>query len=369
MIYSFNSKDNVIFSVIKSAFELSDTAIYKSIAAEFDVLLHRLQIKKISYESLKSALTPTQEKGKFEMCFVVDTTQISESSYGYTVFEKLLPLLKNKSTFSILCGDYIDVLNHPDSQIFLKQLLNNSITQSNPTKYQYSNQYFLIYFNRLTQNQYQSIVDALSVYSWFVGYVDVTYDSYFKSYISHVLVHSFIKNENVIITSHPSDCSDDENLNSIGYPFKENGFSVISINEDSFHLFLSYKIDSLSPDQEDISFSFNALFPKYISLSDLKFEVSKDKWEKYLTICDAKNGKKGDIVKKLGFDVDDMERFKREIYKHICMNYIYNLEYNGYCLKFNVRIELITLSGNKRKTTIALMYTPDDNEISIITLT
>lgn len=366
MIYSFNSKDNVIFPVIKSAFELSDTAIYKSIAAEFDVLLHRLQIKKVSYESLKSALTPTQEKGKFEMCFVVDTTQISESSYGYTVFEKLLPLLKNKSTFSILCGDYIDVLKHPNSQIFLKQLLNDSITQSNHTKYQHSNQYFLIYFNRLTKNQYQSIVDALSVYSWFVGYVDVTYDSYFKSYISHVLAHSFIKNENLIITSHPSDYSDDENLNSLGYPFKENGFSVISINEDSFDLFLSYKIDSLSLDQEDISFSLNALFPKYTSLSDLKFEVSKDKWEKYLTLCDVG---KGEIVKKLGFDVDDMERFKREIYKHICMNYIYNLEYNGYCLKFNVRIELITVSGNKRKTTIALMYTPDDNEISIITLT
>ena len=92
MIYSFNSKDNVLFPVIKSTFELSDADIFKAIAAEFDVLLHRLQIKKISYKSLKAALIPTQEKGKFEICFVIDSTQISNSFYGYTVFEKLLPL-------------------------------------------------------------------------------------------------------------------------------------------------------------------------------------------------------------------------------------------------------------------------------------
>lgn len=77
--------------------------------------------------------------------------------------------------------------------------------------------------------------------------------------------------------SHPSDHSDDENINVRGLPFEANGFKIISINEDSYGAFLSYKLESQIPDKEDVGFSFNALFPRFDSFEKIELHISDDK--------------------------------------------------------------------------------------------
>ena len=266
-------------------------------------------------------------------------------------------------------GDYIDISNKgSESQVNLFYMLAEQMVVYNPTEYRCSNQYFLIYFNRLTNNQRERIVEKLSQNSWFIGYVDVTHSSCFKSYISYVLIHMCIKCENQIILGHPSDYSDDENINMIGYPFEENNFFIKSINEESFFSFLSYKIETEVPDEEDVSFSFNALFPRFDTINKLHLEVSDKKWKEYLT--KNEKGKKGALLQSIGYGVDDKERFIREVYKLICSNYIYNLQKDEYGnLKFNVCVDMLTIHGNYRKTTIALKYLPNSGEMSIITVT
>lgn len=79
---------------------------------------------------------------------------------------------------------------------------------------------------------------------------------------------------------------------------------------------------------------------------------------------------KGQIIELLGYDSTDKEQFINEVFKHICANYIYNLRENEYGdLMFNVCVELPTINGNFRKTTIALKYHPDIGTIDIITVT
>lgn len=208
---------------------------------------------------------------------------------------------------------------------------------------------------------------GLYPYSWFTGFIDVTYSSYFKSYISNILVQVGIKNKNTVIMSHPEDCLDEENMNVRGFPFEESGFKIISINDNSYGAFLSYKIESEVPDKEDSGFSFNALFPKFDSFEKIELHISDDKWNKYLT--NKENGK-GHIIEVFGYDFCDKERFRKEVYKRICANYIYNLKKNEHGdLMFNVCVELPTVNGHIRKTTVALKYFPDTGIIEVVTIT
>lgn len=370
MIHIFNAKDNVMYLVIKSSLGLSDEEVYKIIQNEFSVLQKRLLCKKVHYERLKGALVPNQEADMYETCLVVDWTKINDNNYGWTVFNALLPLLDKNSTYSILCGDYIDNLGTADtsSQYYLKIALAEVLNQCNGSRYQHSSQYFLIYFNRLTENQRAIIVEGLLKYPWFTGFADVTHESRFKSYISFILVHAFIKQGRQIIASHPSDYSDEENINMSGYPFEENGFSFVSINEESFMPFLSYKIESILPDEDDVSFSLNVLFPKFDSIKKLKFVISDKKWYEYLT--STEEDKKGMLLRTIGYGPNDRDAFIRDIYKKICASYIYNLRQNDYGdLLFNVCVDLPTVNGNYRKTLIALKYYPNSGEMSIVTVT
>ena len=173
---------------MKSCFALNENDVYKTIQDGFVMLQKQLALKGISYDSLKGALIPNQDKDKYEACFVIDSTQIASSDYGYHVFEKLIPLLDKESTYSILCGDYIDFLYkyRSDSQHILHSEMNNVLARCHKSNYKHSGQFYLIYINRLTGSQRLKIVEGLYPYSWFTGFADVTHSSCFKSYISKV---------------------------------------------------------------------------------------------------------------------------------------------------------------------------------------
>lgn len=369
-IYTFNAKSSLLYPVMKSYFELSDDVVFDIIKNEFDIMIERLSLKKINYSSLKSALVPSQNKDWFETCLVIDTSQLDVNDYGYYVFEKLIPLLDKESTYSILCGDYIDILHDDnDSQFKLKQILNDILYRCNPSKYKYSGQYYLIYFNHLTGNQRWNIVENLMKYPWFTGFVDLKYQSLFKSYISNILINLCIKCRNKIIVSHSSDRCDNENVNEYGYPFEENGFELISINNDSFDSFLSYKIESFVPDEDDIGFSFNALFPKFDSFDKLNLCIPEERWNRYLNVKDELKNK-GGIIERLGYDISDMDKFIKDVYKKICSNYLYDLRENEYGkLLFNVCMEFSTINGHLRRTKVGLKYYPDIGIIEIETIT
>lgn len=369
MIYTFNAQDFLLYPVMKSSLELSDLDVYKTILQEFSKLEHRLQQKNISYSSLKRALVPNQDVDKFETCFVFDSSQMDVCMYGYAIFDILLPLLDKDSTYSVLCGDYINTLRDvEDSDLKLRSALGEGLVRCNRTKYHYSSQYYLIYINRLTGNQRWKIVESLLAYPWFTGFVDVTHESLFKTYISFILAHSFIKCKKRIISSHPSDYQDHENVNMLDLPFEKHGFSFSSINEESYGPFLSYKIDGSVPYEEDVGFSLNTLFPRFDSLHKLKLAVEDKKWYEYLTSLDP--ARKGKVLQSIGYGPDDRNKFLKDIYDKICSSYIYNLQENNHgVLMFNVCIDLPTINGNNRKTTIALKYFPESGEMWIVTVT
>lgn len=92
MIYTFNAKGCILYPVMKSYFELSDDDVYKTIQD------------------------------------------------GCYVFEKLIPLLDKESTYSILCGDYIDLSSkyQASSQLQLRYEMNKVLSRCHESEYRYS---------------------------------------------------------------------------------------------------------------------------------------------------------------------------------------------------------------------------------------
>ena len=367
MIYVFNAKDSISYPMVKKHFRLNDQDVYKMILQDFRKLNERLELKHIRYADLKSALIPNQDKNKQEICLVVDSSKIDSSDYGCFVIDKILPILDQKSTYSILCGDYIDNALLPDAQEALRFALEEVLEKYNDSTFLHSTQYFLIYFNRLSNEQKKAIVEALRPYSWFTGVADVTYQSYFKSYLSYILVPCCIKCKKTFIVPHPEDYPDEANANVRNFPFEKYDFSLVSINGESYWTFLHYKIESILIDKDDIGFSFNALFPKFTSLGQLALNISDETWTKYLV--DKELGK-GKIVESLGYGANDKEAFMSSILMKIQRSYIYNLRQNEYGdLLFNVCVELPTIHERIRKTTIALRYHPDTGKMDVVTIT
>lgn len=364
LIYTLNTRDNFSIELMKSYFNLDNKEVFVSLNTEFDLCIKRLKMKDINYYDLKKALIPNQDKDKKEICLVFDREQMG-SWYGREVFTYLLPLFNKESTYSIFHGDYIDRARQKDSQDELKNLLFENLVEINKTKWIESNQFYLVYFNCLSNKSIINIIEGLKDYKGFIGYKDVSYRSIFKSYIGTILVNLAIKNKDNIILSHSEDYKDEENVNIVGYPFEKNGFRVVSINELSYINFLSYKIESLYIDEDDMQNSFNILSKRPSTISNMKLIVKNKKWKKYLTVESGK----GEITKSLGYLVDDKERFIKEIKNRIDRSYIYNLTINENGMKFNVCVEHPTIGGHIRKTVVALKYCDILKRIRVITIT
>ena len=367
MIYTFNNVGYVLYSVAKDCFELTDKQVYSMIQQEFEKMKSRLKQKGINYDDLKKALIPNTVESRHELCLFFDRTLIEDSYYGRVIFEKLLPILHKESEYSILVGDYIDVFDKQrDSQDVLYKAMSDVITICNESDFKHTCQYYLIYFSNIGNTEAAKIIDTFSSSREFYGYAYLDYNSAFKSYLSRILVSECVKYKKTIISSHPSDYLDSENIQMRPYPYIENGFTFVSINDESYEPFLHYKIESIVPDKDDIGFCFNALFPKFDSIEKLKVVVSDDKYYKYLIT--EKNGK-GKILSMLGFDETNKSHFEKQICEKVSQNYIYNLEYlvEHDVYKFNICIEFPQKDGGVRKAIAGFKYFCESGELFLIT--
>ena len=218
------------------------------------------------------------------------------------------------------------------------------------------------YINNLTTLHKDTIISSLKNYSAFVGYVDTTFMSLFKSLISRSLISICIKHKDTMILRHEDDIDDNENINNCGYKFEKYGFNYISIKQMYYDLFLTYKIESILADQEDLDYSIKAIAPHY-EIGTSSIYVDKNKME-YLNL------EKDGLMEKLNlkdYTSDDLETLIRD---QINNTYFYNLEYleKFSTPKFNVSLELETIEGKKRKVLVALKYSDNIDSFNLITM-
>lgn len=360
-IFCIDARNNILLETLQGYFNLDTKQIFDEINRMFTEMISVLSSKNIKYENLKSALIPRPDRN--EIVFVFDTLKIESAWYGNEVFKNIIPLFDKKSNHSVLCGDF---LGNYSSQERLFKEFTNSLTKVRQYKYQHSSQYFFVYINNLSDEMYNNFNQSLLIYEPYIGYIELNYASFIKTYISTILTNCFIKHNNIILTSHEDDRDNTEDVNMTGYPFEKYGYSCKSMQSMLYSVFLSYKIERnvYKGFESDTLFSLNAITSNVLSLDNFKIVINEGKL-KYL-----KENKSGKLKKATLIDFDKTE-LETLIKNKINSNYIYNMVYldEHDTLKFNMVIETVTSDTKEKvKLTLALEYIPKNNELRLITM-
>lgn len=359
MIHLLNTRSSIFFDVLQRSFRLDSIELNKEINFMFNNTVKAIKAKKIDYGKLKNTLLPAH-KGYKEYVFIFDSTKIESNWYGLEVFRKLFSSIKHDNTLSFLFGD---IISRSLNQRKLAEIIFENVKFFHPTTFQCSEQYFVIYINHISNDQINDIESSLVNYEPFIGSVDATFHSRLKLLLSLCLSSLCIKYKDKVILPHESDRDDSENVNLVGYPYEDYGFKLYSVNEVSYGLFLSFRIDSVYIGEHDQEFSLSAIAHGSLPLSECDVIVPQAKLE-YL-----KNAK-GDILRRLGLYECSADEMAEIIKKKFSQAHLYNLKYSQEYMTstFNIFIESKTVDGAYAKTMISLKYLPDVGAVQIVTL-
>lgn len=356
-IHVLNTHSSVLFTILRGRYHLNDIELNEEIFHLYRQTKQRLNEKNICYEKLKSALIPSTQKYK-EFAFVFDTHKTQDTWYGWEVFNKLLPLLNRNSTQSFRLGDITADCVHSE---IIREILFKSMKIINDTNFEYPGQYYVVYINHITNHEVKHIENTLREYPAYIGNVDVTFRCSLKLILSICLCSAFIKHKNYFIQAHPSDVEDSENLNMAGYDFSAHGFKYISVNSDSYDIFLNFRIDAGRIEKEEHDFSLLSISENIISLSECNIVVSKDKFD-YL------QQEKGEILLRLG--IKSRNDIQRIIKENLSFSSLYNLNFspNYNESKFNIFAESLTMENSPAKSMVSLKYLPNKNTVFLVTM-
>jgi len=356
-IYTLDARDNITLDVISSAFGIDKKEMHAVINEDFNHCLTMLKDLGVNYSNLKNALIPAGNKK--EIVFVFENTKTGSASYGDQIMEKIISQFDKKGSHSILLGDYIDRGNFGQA---LRQEFFDHIQTKKNIRYHSSDQFYMVYINNLAEGTVIAFDQQLSSYNAYSGYLDLTYSSWLKTYLSTILIKAYVKSQNIIIAA--NEFSGKEIPYS--FPFKKYGFRTIGIQSRHYGLFLSYKIERkvFKKVEEDVAFSISAISTDMLDLPTFEIIIEELKLQ-YL------REKKTDNLQRAGFLNLDRNTLAERIREKIFSNYIYNLcilpEHGT--IKFNVMIETERAdTGNPMKLLVALEYISTKKQLRLLTM-
>jgi hypothetical protein len=340
-ILTLNARGSLLLPMIRDYFNLDSTSVRREIEMAYRKTVDLLSRKGVDYIKLRAALAP--KGGSAEVVFIFD----SEIEYGPEPFRRVLRMLDQQHSCSILTGDLIGL-----PQDLARNLLGKYVKWFKRPKLLHSSQLYGIYINNLTPARLGALRRSLENMSCYVGLSNVTYSTMFKTWMSISLSPSYVKLQKVFITAHPDDLLEEENEDARGWL---NGDQrCVSIASMYFDLFLSFKIERhiLVDDHEDVQLSLNSVSDHLADLSSLDIKIAPEKLE-YL------RREKALSLDRAGLSELSVDEFRAQISNKVGSNYIYNLRYHtrrGQSL-FNIMLEFLH-EDQKFRMMVALEYLP-----------
>jgi hypothetical protein len=355
-IFTLEARSNVLLGVTAEHFKLTDHEVFHDLQRSLEELQQVLKSKGIQYQDLKTALVPSADKT--ERAFVFNWQRIDDLHYGGVIVEHALPAFDPRSNHGVLLGDFIYRKDHHGWAI--TELKDNLVAAGEPYAGQGLDLCFL-YANNLRDAQAAALDAAFKQLPAYVGYLDFTFASPIKAYVSMMLVRAFIKHRKVILQGHEDDRPNTQDVSMLAYDFAKAGYTVRSLQSWMYGIFLSYKIERpvFLPDDEDTRFSLNALGASAAELD--QFEVLLDPRKlQYLRDNHLHGLNRAGCAQLSAEDIRELIRWK------VKANYIYNLarSEDGSTMKFNIILE----NPGVARVVCALEILPAKKQLRVITL-
>lgn len=280
MIYTFDTRDLIIWELLKDHFKLEPKRIFHEINTQFEIMMRRLESINVPYGELKNVLVP--QKKKREICLVFDSMQIQSTAYGRVILNEIMPIILGFEKVAVFYGDLLGKQNR-EWQLQFKLLLEREINGITNFRYINSNQYFLIFLNNITEQRLKLIVNSINSLEYYVGYLDLTYQSYLKDIVSGSIAQKFLIYKNIAIMASSED--DDEDVNYSLYDFKKSNYIVRNVDQNQYGSFLCFKIcrSFYEFDREDFFFSLNTATDDPTFIDDYEIIIDELKFNYLLS--------------------------------------------------------------------------------------
>lgn len=362
IVHTIEARGNVMLEVLQDYFALDDEQLRREIVVAVESTTTALLKRGVKYLNLRTVLTPQPDRHEIALLF--DTLRIDNGWYGLPVQQHLLPLLAPTGSHSILLGD---LLGSNEQQPWIRSQLRTHLQPSGThLQFRHSTQFYCVYINNCSADMVRVLNEGFRSFAPYVGYVDVTYSSMFKTYLSLGLANGYIKHGSTVIQPHEDDLPDDANQNTLGYPFEEAGLRCRSIPDMYFGLLLSYKIERpvFAGFESDQVLTLNAVSSSPRDIANCAIEIDERKLG-YLNVAKAGTLKRLGVLGEPRATLEDLIRAK------LRSNYLYNLRFrpNYSVATFNILLELKAVdTGYPVRVVAAFAYEQERNAIRLVTL-
>jgi hypothetical protein len=357
-IFTVNSRSHVMLEVMRDQYGISAQQMNLEIRSLHQELVRVLESKGIDYNKLRAALVPSMDRQ--EAALIFDSTMFESALYGRETFSCLMPLLEPRSTQSILVGDL-----RGNNQSLVFDILRESMVLSRALPLKHHSLLFGVYLNNLSDASLFRLHKGLADCPAYLGYIPTTFGSRAKTYISFCMASFVVKVGKILIVAHEDDRSNSENINVTFYPLESFGYTVASLQQYLFSIFLAFKIERplLKGFEVDAELALNSISTQVAPYED--FSVVLDE-AKYGYLIREKLGK----LKMAGLDATDRESLESLIKSKLSGSYIYNLAYleKHDVMKFNIMLEFERPAGYPARMTASLEYLPSQRVLRVLTL-
>jgi hypothetical protein len=359
VVHTLEARDNFLLQFMQDRFNLTDAAVGHLIVDALTRTTDALAVRGVEYAALQAALTPSADQT--EVALIFDIERISNNWYGREVFGAFLPLLGHGGSHSILHGDIIEP--HGQAVSWLSIHLRPSRRYTDSLR---KTALCCIYLNNCSPAAVSRLHDGLGAYPPYLGYVDMTHGSTFKTLLSLTLSKACVQHRGVVIQPHEDDLPADANQNTLSYPFEKAGFACRSIPEMYFGLLLSYKIERpvLDGDERDQVMSLAAVSSEPVDIADCAVEIDDRKFQ-YLV--EQKTGS----LKRIGILGEPKVTLETLIRRKLRSQYLYRLRFrpDHQFVGFNLMLELEAIdTGDPVRVVAAFAYENERRAIRLITL-
>lgn len=184
-IYTIDARDHLLLGLTKMHGGYTTSDMREIICSFHLELLKVLKKKKISYEELRHALSPGLEKN--EAVFIFDSRMADSGLYGNEFMDKLMPLIDPRTVHSFLHGDLIG------NDDVAYDIFCDSLVIHKGINFEYASNFYGIYVNNISSDRLGVISEGLKREKAYIGYMDMTYSSRSKIFMSACLTNAFLK--------------------------------------------------------------------------------------------------------------------------------------------------------------------------------
>ncbi|MEU9742544.1 hypothetical protein AB0E12_25500 [Micromonospora chersina] len=358
--HTLNARDNTLMHLIFFEFAKSDPQLFRRAMQEEAKQIHALLASRgIRYKDLKSSLVPTDDG--VQAVFLYDWWEEASWNYAVAFAKKYLPSLRKDLRTSVLHGDLHDLRASMPTHA-----VEAALVQPRPQSVNWQTQY-AVYFNNLSQGDVASIHRSLSNEPRYNGYIDVSFASPVRNFISPTLTPRWVISRRKVILAHGGDDPLVSNEDPVGYNLPAYGYEVVSLMDSYFAGFFSYKVEATDAQQaaDDRMLNLAAITGELIDVESVDVLVHPDKLDKYL----LRDENKLRLMTNIGLQDVSPDELASVVKTKLSQSYIYDLRFavDGTPL-FAVAAEFEKPDGGLTRRLLALKHDQAQRVISLVTM-